>query len=242
MNDLGENSKTRGRDLLPKLLVIMSVLVALGVVGLLNGVIPSQSGSGDEPLTTTPPPPTCKYCSRNLVSATSRQVGEFASELAASQLSPKGTTEVVLVRAITWEEAPELGLGCLPDFASIEDPPLALVILKGDLDLGSAVPGTAALPENKRRVQYVALVLDLWSAAWVYVNGSPTGEHFNKILNDPKLPAAKSTVSACPPRAPRSLHYGESAGGILVPTPNPGATEEPTAQPPVPVPTSQDRP
>jgi hypothetical protein len=182
--------------------------------------VPTETKSGSNtPLTLIPPPDTCGYCNRNLVGASSKQIGQVVLDYARAELDARGTTQLLLVRSIAWGDMPELGLGCLPDFASIEDPPLALVILKGDFNLAGGIPGAQSAPDQQKRVTYVIQVLDLWPAGSVYLTGSQTGGILRRVLNDPSLPAEERTMPTnCFPRAPRTLHYGQTAGGVLFPT------------------------
>ncbi|MGA7733351.1 MAG: hypothetical protein WCD37_18980 [Chloroflexia bacterium] len=241
MKELKPNKVNMMKDLLPKLMIVATILIGVGIFWLVS-TRPGAGVGANAALTLEEPPSTCGYCERNLVGATSEEIGEFVVDLAMTQLNPQGSPEVLAVRSIVWEESAQLGLGCLPDFASIEDAPLAVVILKGDMDLGSAVLGLGSLPAEQRRVKYVAIVMDLWAASWVHLTGSPTGEQYNLILNDPTLPQSTADQkSECPPRAPRTVHYGQSAGGVIYPTPEPGATiiVEPTEVIPQPVSTTE---
>jgi hypothetical protein len=247
MNDTSTNKASVTRDLLPKILIVAIVMIAGGFLLLTNShTSPSTgtAGATKEPLSLEPPPPTCGYCDRNLIGKTSDEIGQFTVDMAKLQLNVQGPLDVALVQSIKWDDTAALGLGCLPDFASIEDAPLALVILKGDIDISSIGAGFSSLPSAKRQTTSVAFVMDLWSAGWVYVGTDGTGSDFSDITQKSTSQAVSSGAQAtCPPRAPRTLHYGQSAGGEIVPTlvPEPTATAGPTVEPPLPIPT-QERP
>ena len=66
-----------------------------------------------------------------------RSIQQFAQhQLSRNDQLP----QVLLATSVTNDQYTDLGLGCLPDAASFETPPLTLVILKGDFD-ANRVPG-----------------------------------------------------------------------------------------------------
>lgn len=248
MKTIKAASRNRLSDRFYKLLTVATLLLGVVIFWLVSGRSAErtdrrQANSG-LPLTTIQPPATCRHCAENLVGADENEIGQFALDIANRSLHPRGNTAIAQVRPIKWDEAPGLGIGCLPDFASIEDAPLALVVLKGDMDFGDINRGTQYLPEEERRVNFVVMVLDLWAGAPVYTTASKTGAELSKLLNDPALPKAPVTAPmTCPPRAPRTVHYGEAAGGRIFPTFTPSLVDSAsptTALPPV-IPTPGSR-
>lgn len=153
----------------------------------------------------------------DLEHASPASIGELAKNHAQTFLRAQGTTSVLLSRPITREQVANLGLGCLPDFASIEEPPLALVILKGDFTLEKMPGGRWS---QGTRYPYIVYVIDLWSGGPVHMVSSLSGGLVRKALNDPSLPfdeESTSQPSACPPRQPGTVPYGAEVPGLPVP-------------------------
>lgn len=175
------------------------------------------------------------YGVRDLNGATPEEVGQFALEYVQHHLTVSGKPEVALARAIKPNDLPGLGLGCPIQFASIEEPPLTLVILKGKFDVSRVIRGQVG-----NEYLYVAYVFDHWSAHHMLFQASRTGSRFRTALNDPSLPLDESSASmVCPTAAPgkKTLHYGDVAPTVLPPE-LPEASPMPTSPPlPSPVPT-----
>lgn len=153
----------------------------------------------------------------DLEHASPEVIGEVAKDHAQTHLRAQGTTSVLLSRPITREQVANLGLGCLAEFASIEEPPLALVILKGDFTFQS-MPGGGS--SRGARFPYVVYVIDLWSGAPVRLMNSISGGLVRKALNDPSLPFDEESTSQilnCPPRRPGVVPYGAEVPGLPVP-------------------------
>lgn len=171
-----------------------------------------------------------------LKSASPEEVGQYViREFAPGQLDPHGAIDLMLARPITRNEVSELGIGCLPNFASIEEPPMMLVILKGDFAFTAVLSPESTL---EQRYKYAAYVMDTWAAWPAFLRVSATGGLFRKALNDPSLPIeGPVNPTKCPPRTPGTRPYGAEVPGILFPTPPPEPT--PTYEPmlPLPVPT-----
>ncbi len=218
------------RSLLPY--ILLAILLVAGSL-LIWSTIERSHGATDgrqastEPLTLIQPPDTCSYCSHNLVGMTSQQIGLFAVDYArANNYVRSGTPEILLSRSITRDQNTALGLGCLPDFATIEQPPLALVILKGDFDLNRLASGAAPpAPRTANKTEYLSFVFDLWAAEPAAWNESYTGGLFRTALNDSSLPVETSDEPTnCPPPIPISkltLHYGQPVPGFTTPPPLP---------------------
>ena len=152
MKELKPNKVNMMKDLLPKLMIVATILIGVGIFWLVS-TRPGAGVGANAALTLEEPPSTCGYCERNLVGATSEEIGEFVVDLAMTQLNPQGSPEVLAVRSIVWEESAQLGLGCLPDFASIEDAPLAVVILKGEHGPGKCSAWPRISPSRAKACQ-----------------------------------------------------------------------------------------
>jgi hypothetical protein len=200
------------------------------------------------------PPPTCHYCSTRLLDASPEQLGEYAVQYATNMHEVSGDPpQVLLARLVAPSDFPTLGLGCPPDFVAIEQPPLALVILKGDLR-----PNMPGMQPTIFPVKYIAYVFDLWADTPTIEISSRDGGVFRKALNDPTLPESDGGMpSVCPTPVPykKTLHYGDAAPGFDAPPPLPQDVQEhlqPTTQPPPqpivsvtvpePIPTTEDLP
>lgn len=211
-----------------------------------------------------PKPASDKRKGRDLVNVSAQEVGEYAKLFASQHLKAKGDQEVRLVRNVTREEVTELGLGCIPDFSSIEHPPLILVILKGEFDFSNALPGASSkAPEtdhNPGKKSYVAYIFDAWAAFPAAMYESQDGSRLKKALKDPTLPdpvhGSESIVCPTPvPASQKKWHYGEEVPGYTtvpplperiqrnaVPTePAPTAVQG-TPEVPLPVPTAENQP
>lgn len=96
--------------------------------------------------------------------------------------------------------------------ATVEEPPLTLVILKGNFDVSQAALGSSVIGYGE--VLYVSYVFDHWLAAHMLFPTSVTGGRFRIALNDPTLPMDKSSAAmVCPTEAPykKTLHYWDIA-------------------------------
>ena len=106
------------------------------------------------------------YGSPDLNGATVEELGYFATKYADHHLNAEGTSKVRMARYVTREQFAALGFGCLADFSTIEQPPLALVILQGRFDFRGSVPGSSgAPPPAEDHDYYVVYVFDVWSAS-----------------------------------------------------------------------------
>lgn len=129
------------------------------------------------------PPATCHYCSNNLVGKSAQEIGQYALEYErTNRYVRSGMPQVLLSRGITREEYTSLGLGCLADSDSIEQPPLALVILRGDFDLNQFPGGmTVPIAQTTQRPIYMSLVFDLWAGMLTAWHTSYSGRLFSTI-------------------------------------------------------------
>jgi len=157
----------------------------------------------------------------SLVGATDYQVGRFAEQYAIAQrMTRSGVPQAVLARSVQQEELGMIGIIC-PGFpATVEEPPLRLVILKGDFDFSQAnLPGTTA-QHVYQPAKYIAYVFDEWVASPAFLNGSVNGGLYRAVLPSADLAddypgqvkqMAASAVIVCPTPEPGSkLHYGKT--------------------------------
>ena len=169
------------------------------------------------------------YGVRDLVGASPQDVGQFAKEyFAANKYDVDGTARVLLSQAVTRDEFTSMGLGCLPSFNTIEEPPLALVISKGNFDL-KALRRTGISAKASSSRHYVAFVFDIWSAQPVAWIADTEGGTFRKALKDLTLPVDESPEpQVCPtaiPLSQRHSHYGDAAPGFTSPPPPPSSNQ-----------------
>lgn len=150
------------------------------------------------------------YGTTSLVGASPEQVGQFAQQyIEAQHGTPRDKSQVLIAKSIKPDELPEMELGCPLSFAAQQEPPLMLVIVKGDFKVSG--PGISAV---SNQANYMAYIFDLWSAQPVYLMTSQTGGAFRKALNDASLPVETGALPGiCPTALPydRKLNYGDTA-------------------------------
>lgn len=188
------------------IIIATMLLIGFGTAAALNS---SASQPAPRKASTLPtPPPTCGYCTTELLDMSPEEIGVYVVDIEKTYGEvTNGTPEVLLSRIITRDDYSDLGLGCLPDYSSIEDAPLALVILKGDVRYRG--PEYDSFTQES---QYAVIVLDMWAGGVTAGSFSQEGEGLGKVLNDPAY--SSNEPRQCGERAPRSLHYGETAPGI----------------------------
>lgn len=182
-------------------------LISVRLIALLSLVLILGSGFGANP------PNPYRYGSNNLIDASPGEVAQFALDFVqATHQVRSGKPQVLLSRAVTGEDIMMLGLGCMPDSATIEEPPLVLVILKGDFSPN--MPGGGL-----ESATYMAFAFDVWAAKPMSTWASRTGVGFRTALNDPTLPEGSAGLpNVCPtPAAPATLHYGDTAPAPTAP-------------------------
>ncbi len=147
-----------------------------------------------------------------LLGSSLQEIGQRAQRDAAIRHEVLGgTPEVVLTRFVSRQDLQELGLNCLPDWGYIEEPPYALVILKGSFQAN--FPGTQAI--RPPSITHIAYVYDIWAGQITTVDASTDPGHFKKALNDARMPdPVAAPMAECPPYAGKRLHYGS-----VLPTP-----------------------
>lgn len=126
-----------------------------------------------------------------------------------------GRPKVVLSKSVTRDELPALNLPTISR-ASIEEPPLVLVIIKDDF--GASKRMGIGKPANEH-YKYIAYIFDLWAGYPTWTLASPEGGEFRKALNDPMLPIVTVPTSEPFSASPdRPHHYGEIAPPVPDPT------------------------
>ena len=122
----------------------------------------------------------------SLTGASQQQVGQFAVEYTQQEFRVlSGSPQIALTRSVKANELEGLGLDPV-NLESIEEPPLMLVIVKGDFGLGTTTAST--LDRDRWRFSYISYVFDVWSARSTSTVASAKGGVFRKVLNDPSLP------------------------------------------------------
>jgi hypothetical protein len=186
---------TRRRLLGICMLPAIAGLIVVGAIALFGM---HTNAAGD---TTVPPHPNA------LTNASMQQVAQVAlNEVQSDFAIQSGTPQVVLTKAIARGDLPKLNLPSIPG-TSIEDPPLMLVIIKGDF--GSSTFPSIAATGPAQHYAYVGYVYDLWAGVPTVTLASRTGGEFRAVLNDPTLPV-EPIPAGTPFVSPAALHhYGE---------------------------------
>jgi hypothetical protein len=145
---------------------------------------------------------------RPLIGASDQEIGQYAIEMTrAVYRIVSGTPDVRLVRRVTTADLDSLGFGRAQ--VACGEPPLMLVVLRGDIDVGGAFRGLS-------RIDYLAYVFDLRSGTAPRIRYSVDGRGLGRALNDPTLPDGPPAVTASP-------------GPILQSTPSPVASQSSSA-------------
>ncbi len=189
--------------------------------------IPTAVGTEEVFPTFTPGGRGNVFQARPLANASPEEIGQVAINYTIARgQSFGGKPQVLLVRPTTWKEIADMGLG-MRGSSTIEEPPLMLVILKGDFSGGGLPDFNKSTTFNQNTIgqgaAYVAYVFDLWAGVPAYTFTSLHGEGLKQALNDPSLPDMQP-VSQVPvgtdphivavPTAPAHLHYGDTAPGL----------------------------
>jgi len=231
----------KAQKLRSSLLALSCLLLSLFVM---SGCGQSEQNNGYSTVSSTPTTAmltatvdNLRYArSTNLVGASLEDVGRAAQRYTEGYLgTPVSATQVLLVRFLTPEQMPALGLPCR-NYLTIETPPLALVVLRGDFDVNQMRGMSRAWQHHATHMIYI---MDLWSGGPANTTASRYGGVAHKILNDPTLQedypgqfAEQDVVPPCPTHGPSAVHYGEVVpGGSPVPPDSPAVTAQPTTQP-----------
>ncbi len=193
-------------------------------VGAVSASLPTPVGTVTYAMPTLAPPP-------SLINASPAEIGHTAiAATYASKRVVSGKPQAVLVRPVTLEQLGEMGLGWT-HFSTAEEPPLMLVILKGDFSSSAnlfapyvevtpcplGLGGIKNCPEPEH-YHYVGYVYDLWASVPSIFMQSKDGSIFRQALNDLSLPNDESPLNP-PGYKPASsgglsvLHYGDTGIG-----------------------------
>ncbi|MBW4575999.1 MAG: hypothetical protein KME08_12025 [Aphanothece sp. CMT-3BRIN-NPC111] len=125
---------------------------------------------------------------RPLINASAEEVGQSAIDYTRDQFTIlSGTPEVVLTRRMTAAEFSVTGLGQM-GFGGGE-PPIMLVVVKGDFDVSNFGRFRAFdSSSSPTQVKYIGYVFDLRAGMPCLTATGLTGEYFRRALNDPSLP------------------------------------------------------
>ena len=145
-----------------------------------------------------------------LTSSTPQQVGQLALvRVAQDFVVQSGTPQVSLSRSVTKNDLLSLGLGSIP-VSAMEEPPLVLVIIKGDFGAPNAPMLISATAQAGMRYQYVGYVYDLWAGAPEQTIASRAGGEFRVALNDPSLPVVPTLAVTGAGTSQPARHYGST--------------------------------
>lgn len=161
-----------------------------------------------------------------LVNKSLDEIGQRAIDFARKNGTiHSGDPQVLLTRPVTLDQLTALGLG-KHESETIEEPPLVMVILKGDFSPfprpgagEGAAPGQSPSQTDANRITYVAYVYDLWAGLPTIIQESKDGGIFKKALNDSTLPDVPSLSPPSDPKrdsqptAAKVLHYGDTGIG-----------------------------
>ncbi len=158
-------------------LLVLAGLVVIGVLMLAGYTLAQDVNAGKRlglRYSSLPPP---------------EEMGDYAIEYTRARFQIlSGTPEVLVSRQVTSIELRALGLDA-PDFVC-EEPPLTLVILKGDFDANN-MPGIGKLMDtSSARVSYIAYVFDMLSGIPTAILTADTPSDFALALNDPTIPTS----------------------------------------------------
>ncbi|MHB8645854.1 MAG: hypothetical protein ACYDAR_08715 [Thermomicrobiales bacterium] len=158
------------------------------------------------------------FVARPLTSASDQDVGQTAVAYTRVAFHVRnGTPEVKLVRSVTNADLSALGLPNV-SIGSIEQPPLKLVIVKGDIDDDGHPQVGLQMTQQVNNYRYIGYVFDLWAGVPTLTIASGDGARFRTALNDPLLPTlpANAIIPSAPPIVPQ-WHYGDVAPTVTVP-------------------------
>jgi len=177
---------------------------------------------------------TRSFSARPLTTASPIEVGQVALNYVKGDFPIRsGTPTVVLAQPVKRQDLPAMGLGSI-DSVIVEEPPLMLVILKGDFGAGEHL-GPGGSSQTSQRYQYIGYVYNLWAGVPTLTLASPDGGIFRTALRDTTLPIVPTRIPAPPHATPITrLHYGDVAP-TAVPAALPGNSGPPGAVPAQPV-------
>lgn len=166
----------------------------------------------------------------SLVNAPMQDVEDAALKYTYARFQVLSANVIIrLSRPVTKQELPFLGFPKI-DFGG-EDPPLALVVLKGEFDVRNL--RRMNVNDTPWRVKFIAYVFDLKAGLPTLTSVSADGSRFRDLLNDPSLPMPmindsqpEFNLQSPEPVSPATkLPYGAMAPPVPNPTGSPPPTE-----------------
>lgn len=133
---------------------------------------------------------------RPLTSASEQEVKQAAVNYTQAHSSQfkilSGTPEAIFARPIKAAELPSTGLGEI-NFMG-EEPPLMLVVVKGDFDTTGFIPRRFQTSNPPSSTKYIAYVFDLQAGTPTLTATGLTGEYFRNELKDSTIPSESKPV------------------------------------------------
>jgi hypothetical protein len=187
-------------------MIKLKLLISIGIISLALIVLfsPNFNASTKTQFDATP-----------LTDASTNEISQAAIDYTYYRFTVvSGSPEVLLVQSVTKNQIPSLGLSAI-EFAG-EEPPMALVAIKGDFDVSSLRAVGSPL-----QVQYLIYIIDLKVGLPTLIEFSVDGSRFRDLLNDPSLPEYNQPPSD--PNEPMATPESETAApklpyGSVVPT------------------------
>ncbi|BAZ16303.1 hypothetical protein NIES4071_81790 [Calothrix sp. NIES-4071] len=144
------------------------------------------------------------FQARSLVNASPSEVGKAAIGYTQARFNIlSGAPTVAFTRSITTAELPSTGLGEI-NFIALE-PPLMLVVVKGDFDISNLISGRFDDLKPRTKVKYIAYVFDLRAGIPSFISTGVQGEYFRRVLNDATLPDIPNKPITPAPSMPEPL-------------------------------------
>jgi len=138
-----------------------------------------------------------RFDSHDLRGASDTELAQFALDWARHELRPLNMPSVLLARAVSYEEMPQLGLGCPPNFSMVNPPPVMVAILRGEFDFRGVGPGFRyAQAPVAGKEQYAYYVFDVWNALPVITMSSDDGAPFRQAHTHQPKSSARSEIRA----------------------------------------------
>ena len=174
-----------------------------------TAVLTARPTSTGDVVTDVKPPVTCGYCQSNLVGKTTDEIGQYAVQYAQqNNYVLEGSPQVLVSRSITPDQFTNLGLGCLTNIPTIEEPPLVLVLMKGHFNFNKGLTSSVGVFDDPKLTSYLTLVFDLWAGLPSDWRLSSSTDELNALLN-----GTPATPYPCLQRTPadqKTLHYGDA--------------------------------
>lgn len=186
-----------------RFLAVLSLLSAgIGIV-LISLLFSERALTQNQPSNSSP-----MFDGRPLTSALEQQVGQAAIGFTLANSDEfkvlSGRPQVVFTRPITAAELPATGLGEINTIG--EEPPMMLVVVKGNFDttnFGPSLGSEGSPPRTKSK--YIAYVFDLRAGIPMFTATGLTGEYFRRTLRDSSLPDEPKELIGPEPGQPEAI-------------------------------------